>query len=486
MGNIPSSTAPSPTPGDRERGRTISDDIAEAFHREHWRPNFTFPLEQLIRTYTLWVSSNGPCTLKLRGDVMAPFVEYKGVNIRIGSDNCKIERTGRPNTYANVLIIDAVLPNQAPGEWERRAGQMGMGSREFLRVHFSDDGSRIESSGSKFQRHAEGELPLHGEQVSVEEAPMLRTASGRAPTIPTYLPTSTTHRPQKKITHIRCKTGDLVDVIAFGYNDDTARCYGCLEGGSWSDIFGPLAEDEWVTEIKQRAGDSLDSVGFHTNKGRFLVFGSGTGGQSRNDIVLRENEYPGIVNIRREAGGRFCPKIVGCNEEVEHHAGEEGPAGRNADPRRLFTQVFGHLDEEEPRDEFDTSSESFFGDDDEEDDDDDDDEDGLEGPHYATAELSIEDQIRVAEVDECPICFESFVECGGNPNIHSNGQRVIKCITAECGHAFCKSCVLNLSAMQAPDYLGRCAVCRMQFSTRKLFYIYTNDQGGQELRLLME
>ncbi|CAD7922900.1 unnamed protein product [Amoebophrya sp. A120] len=78
------------------------------------------------------------------------------------------------------------------------------------------------------------------------------------------------------------------------------------------------------------------------------------------------------------------------------------------------------------------------------------------------AELPVDMQVRVCDIDSCPVCFEDFSES------------LEKCVTAECGHAYCRQCALNVCRMRPPRYQGRCAVCRKKFSLRNMFCI----QGG--------
>jgi len=420
----------------------VAEELAETFHREQWRPNFTFSLKNEVHTYVLSIRWNSDVALTLRGDVHAPFIVYKGVNIRIGTENCRI--AGR-----NVLEINAVLPNQRPGEWERRVGQINMGSREFLRLQFDADGERVLQDGSKFQRQCEGPLPLSGRRLSTERT-LLRRLSH----------TAVTAVEQRKVNYIRCRVGDLIDMIAFGYSDGTGKAYG-NSGGRWADTMGPLGSDEWLVKIEQRVGNSLDFVRFTTNLGRVESYGNPNGGRWRNDIVLQKDEYPGIVSIRRCETG-FCPMILGINEPTDN---DGRPHTADVSLTVFRNDYDGNVGS--PYDDHDYDSSHSTSD------------ESDEEPWAPPSVLSAEDQERLAEVNECPICFESFLTRDGN------GEGLIKCITAECRHAYCKNCVLNVGAMNPPHYKGNCAVCRTEFSTRKLMYVNTNEGGVQELKLLM-
>ena len=94
-------------------------------------------------------------SLTLDGSVPRPFLRFKNVNLRLGEANCRVEP-------GNKLVIDAVLPDQPPSEWERRRGLHGLGSRETLTLLFAEDGVSVE--GGVFQRQAEGPVSVYASQ----------------------------------------------------------------------------------------------------------------------------------------------------------------------------------------------------------------------------------------------------------------------------------------------------------------------------------
>ncbi|CAD7957282.1 unnamed protein product [Amoebophrya sp. A120] len=116
--------------------------------------SWTFSCAEQVRTYHLDIQWNGSSQLKIHADVPRPFVSYKEVKIRIGSDNCRA-------MAGNKLVLKAVLPNQNVGEWEEQAGATGLGSVENMTLIFSNDGARVLESSS-FQRQHEGALGVSG------------------------------------------------------------------------------------------------------------------------------------------------------------------------------------------------------------------------------------------------------------------------------------------------------------------------------------
>ncbi len=153
--------------------------------REQWANCFSFPLpthtlqgqDHPSLTYNLDVQFNGSTSLVIKNiggtaaggdgatpssEQPAPILRYKGVNLRLGSENCEI-------CAGNVLKVAAYIPGQSPSVWMVRAGQTELGVKEWLTLKFSDDGSEITKEGSQFQRKWEGALNLEGTREVTDE-----------------------------------------------------------------------------------------------------------------------------------------------------------------------------------------------------------------------------------------------------------------------------------------------------------------------------
>mmetsp|Transcript_17320 Transcript_17320/g.43061 ORF Transcript_17320/g.43061 Transcript_17320/m.43061 type:complete len:920 (-) Transcript_17320:206-2965(-) len=84
-------------------------------------------------------------------------------------------------------------------------------------------------------------------------------------------------------------------------------------------------------------------------------------------------------------------------------------------------------------------------------------------------ELPLEMQARLGDIDSCPVCFENFTT-----DDQSAANALEKCVTWECGHAYCRQCAVNICRLAPPRHEGRCAVCRKRFALRNMFSVREN------------
>ena len=92
------------------------------------------------------------------------------------------------------------------------------------------------------------------------------------------------------------------------------------------------------------------------------------------------------------------------------------------------------------------------------------------------------EQVRIAEQTSCPICFGDF----GPPEELGirTPDTLLQCVTTECKHAYCGECILNVCAMEEPEYSGRCAVCRGGISLKTVFFLAHAKDDPRDLKVV--
>lgn len=115
------------------------------------------------------------------------------------------------------------------------------------------------------------------------------------------------------VTKVEMRTGDLVDLIEFHYSNGTKESVGAMGGVAQSPFL--LNEDEFITAIHGRHGDSLDGIQFETNAGRKSQFyGNPKGGRA---FSMSASGGAQIWSVKRGMGWKHCGKI---SKLVEHPA----------------------------------------------------------------------------------------------------------------------------------------------------------------------
>ena len=79
-------------------------------------------------------------------------------------------------------------------------------------------------------------------------------------------------------------------------------------------------------------------------------------------------------------------------------------------------------------------------------------------PRPVDLRLSASEKSRIEDQGSCPVCFENFE----NP---SESGGVLKCITKNCKHAFCPSCITNVLEAEPPSWQGNCPICRSEVNS---------------------
>jgi hypothetical protein len=106
------------------------------------------------------------------------------------------------------------------------------------------------------------------------------------------------------VRKISVRAGNLIDCITFFDESNEILCKAGTDGGELHEEF-VLNADEYIVKITQKYGDSLDSVCFYTNNGRFKKYG-GNGGSNVQNFTVGENER--IIGVERSTN--FCGKII--------------------------------------------------------------------------------------------------------------------------------------------------------------------------------
>mmetsp|Transcript_24150 Transcript_24150/g.51491 ORF Transcript_24150/g.51491 Transcript_24150/m.51491 type:complete len:925 (-) Transcript_24150:75-2849(-) len=145
--------------------------------------------------------------------------------------------------------------------------------------------------------------------------------------------------PQAKVKKIEVWSGNLVDMIRFTMVDGQQLTYGTPGGELRAPL--ELAEDEHISEVRLRAGDSMDWVSFQTNKGREASFGNAQGGNAKPPFKASEGHQ--IVGLRRPLEG-LCPPLVGVLEHrlpepKKEQSGEKSKADFQAALKAQFAAL---------------------------------------------------------------------------------------------------------------------------------------------------
>jgi len=85
------------------------------------------------------------------------------------------------------------------------------------------------------------------------------------------------------------------------------------EGGVMQEEF-TVPPSEWITWIKVKQGEHLDSIQFYTNRGTPSPFYGGPGGRKAIFHVKRGNEVIGLARIND--GEAVSPSIKGIEEQT--------------------------------------------------------------------------------------------------------------------------------------------------------------------------
>jgi hypothetical protein len=114
------------------------------------------------------------------------------------------------------------------------------------------------------------------------------------------------------IAKIQVYVGHYVDQIRFVLSNGETVNFG-PEGGTMQEEY-VVPAGEWITWIKVRQGEHLDSIQFYTNRGKSSPFYGGPGGRKAIFHVKRGNE---VIGLTRSAGAdEVSPPVKGIDEQL--------------------------------------------------------------------------------------------------------------------------------------------------------------------------
>lgn len=143
----------------------------------------------------------------------------------------------------------------------------------------------------------------------------------------------------KKITKIRVWWSEFMVGFEAFYDGNSA---GARKGSGFKDsdphVDFDLSEDEHISEISGRSGDVIDTVTFHTNKGRTQKFGDSTGGE---EFSLKEDGK--VVKSFTVGFGEHMHFIEGHFGEDFAEPQKSQIAGKSHDDTTTFDDKDSHL-----------------------------------------------------------------------------------------------------------------------------------------------
>ena len=102
--------------------------------------------------------------------------------------------------------------------------------------------------------------------------------------------------------------GGLIDSIEFTYINGKCLNFGTTTDGGKPQPVVMLKDDEYITKINQRYGDSLDCIRIYTNlNNQGYVYGNLIGGEEGREFVAPSG-YMIVGLVRDEVA--FCGKIL--------------------------------------------------------------------------------------------------------------------------------------------------------------------------------
>jgi hypothetical protein len=113
--------------------------------------------------------------------------------------------------------------------------------------------------------------------------------------------------PGLKVSQIRVRSGELLDLLEFVMADGTIENGGHYTDGGMQRPWFDLGPDEHIVRIEARQrAESLVGLRIHTSKGRESEWYGGIDGDAEEFVGSAEDP---IVGFGREAG-RFCPRLT--------------------------------------------------------------------------------------------------------------------------------------------------------------------------------